>query len=78
MPINEIPEDLNDLIENGIVPGALERPLSLSTYADYFRALLFAEDHYIEVQLINYVGMLDIYILELISYLLKLLKTVVF
>ncbi|KAH7865925.1 hypothetical protein Vadar_013211 [Vaccinium darrowii] len=48
-PIYAIPEDFKDLIKNNVVPGILKRPLSPSTYKDYFEALLYAEDFYIEI-----------------------------
>ncbi|KAK4842238.1 hypothetical protein QYF36_018113 [Acer negundo] len=48
LPIYIIPKDIKDLIEKDIVPGVLYKPLSPSTYTDYFAALLNAEDHYIE------------------------------
>ncbi|KAK9188403.1 hypothetical protein WN944_019806 [Citrus x changshan-huyou] len=44
----KIPEDIEDLIKKDIVPHVLEKPLSPSTYKDYFAALLYAEDFYIE------------------------------
>ncbi|KAG5554927.1 hypothetical protein RHGRI_012473 [Rhododendron griersonianum] len=47
-PIYAIPEDFKDLIKNDVVPGILKRPLSPSTYKDYFEALLYAEDFYLE------------------------------
>ncbi|KAF8033227.1 hypothetical protein BT93_D1976 [Corymbia citriodora subsp. variegata] len=47
-PIYSIPEDIEDLIKRDIVPGALQKPLSPSTYKDYFAALLYAEDFYVE------------------------------
>ncbi|KAF2295963.1 hypothetical protein GH714_035424 [Hevea brasiliensis] len=43
-----IPKDIKDLIKNDRVPGVLKKPLSMSTYKDYFAALLYAEDFYIE------------------------------
>ncbi|KAJ0095045.1 hypothetical protein Patl1_16398 [Pistacia atlantica] len=43
-----IPNDIEDLIKNDIVPNVLKKPLSPSTYKDYFAALLHAEDFYIE------------------------------
>ncbi|XP_059633340.1 uncharacterized protein LOC132276093 [Cornus florida] len=46
--IDVIPEDIKCLIEDDIVPGILEKPLSASTYKDYFNALLYAEDYYFE------------------------------
>ncbi|XP_039158731.1 probable RNA helicase SDE3 [Eucalyptus grandis] len=46
--IYNIPEDIKDLIKRDIVPGVLQKPLSPSTYKDYFAALLYAEDFYIE------------------------------
>ncbi|KAK4841496.1 hypothetical protein QYF36_005446 [Acer negundo] len=57
LPIYIIPNDIKDLIEKDIVPGVLYKPLSPSTYKDYFSALLYAEDYYIEkwsdFQLVN-------------------------
>ncbi|KAK4842117.1 hypothetical protein QYF36_015997 [Acer negundo] len=57
LPIYIIPKDIKDSIEKDIVPGVLYKPLSPSTYTDYFAALLNAEDHYIEkwngFQLVN-------------------------
>ncbi|XP_077247146.1 putative RNA helicase SDE3 [Tasmannia lanceolata] len=47
-PVYVIPEDLKDLIERDRVPDVLRKPLSLSTYADYFATLLYAEDYYLE------------------------------
>ncbi|KAF7145472.1 hypothetical protein RHSIM_Rhsim04G0216300 [Rhododendron simsii] len=47
-PIYAIPEDFKDLIKNDVVPGILKRPLSPSTYKDFFEALLYAEDFYLE------------------------------
>ncbi|XP_058007668.1 uncharacterized protein LOC110663960 isoform X1 [Hevea brasiliensis] len=47
-PIYMIPKDIKDLIKNDKVPGVLKKPLSMSTYKDYFAALLYAEDFYIE------------------------------
>ncbi|XP_031275552.1 cell wall protein RBR3-like [Pistacia vera] len=43
-----IPNDIEDLIKKDIVPNVLKKPLSPSTYKDYFAALLHAEDFYIE------------------------------
>ncbi|KAK0573013.1 hypothetical protein LWI29_001878 [Acer saccharum] len=48
MPIYIIPKDIKDSIEKDSVPGVLYKPLSPSTYTDYFAALLYAEDHYME------------------------------
>ncbi|KAK0572978.1 hypothetical protein LWI29_001188 [Acer saccharum] len=48
LPIYIIPKDIKDSIEEDIVPGVLNKPLSPSTYTDYFAALLHAEDHYFE------------------------------
>ncbi|TXG56932.1 hypothetical protein EZV62_018245 [Acer yangbiense] len=48
MPIYIIPKDIKDSIEKDSVPGVLNKPLCPSTYTDYFAALLYAEDHYIE------------------------------
>uniref|UniRef100_A0A5B7B2P6 Putative RNA helicase SDE3 n=1 Tax=Davidia involucrata TaxID=16924 RepID=A0A5B7B2P6_DAVIN len=47
-PLYVIPEDIKGLIEKDIVPGVLKKPLSPSTYKDYFAALLYAEDYYLE------------------------------
>ncbi|KAH9707309.1 hypothetical protein KPL70_012525 [Citrus sinensis] len=44
----KIPEDIEDLIKKDIVPDVLQKPMSPSTYKDYFAALLYAEDFYIE------------------------------
>ncbi|XVF67016.1 hypothetical protein PTKIN_Ptkin10aG0086800 [Pterospermum kingtungense] len=48
LPIYRIPKDIEDLIKRDIVPQVLKNPLSPSTYQDYFAALLYAEDYYIE------------------------------
>ncbi|TXG56933.1 hypothetical protein EZV62_018246 [Acer yangbiense] len=57
LPIYIIPKDIKDSIEKDIMPGVLYKPLSPSTYKDYFAALLYAEDYYIEkwngFQLVN-------------------------
>jgi hypothetical protein len=45
----EIPEHMEEMIKNDIVPPVLKMPLSPDTYADYFAALLYAEDFYCEV-----------------------------
>ncbi|GMY33327.1 putative helicase MOV-10 [Fagus crenata] len=47
-PIYAIPEDFKSLIKRDIVPPVLKQPLSPSTYKDYFAALLYAEDYYLE------------------------------
>ncbi|XP_025015193.1 probable RNA helicase SDE3 isoform X1 [Ricinus communis] len=47
-PIYMIPKDIESLIKSDKVPEVLKKPLSLSTYKDYFAALLYAEDYYIE------------------------------
>ncbi|XP_048232078.1 probable RNA helicase SDE3 isoform X2 [Ricinus communis] len=47
-PIYLIPRDIQDLIKRDEVPEILRRPLSMSSYKDYFGALLCAEDYYIE------------------------------
>ncbi|KAH9771748.1 hypothetical protein KPL71_012805 [Citrus sinensis] len=44
----KIPKDVEDLVKKDIVPDVLKKPLSPSTYKDYFAALLYAEDFYIE------------------------------
>ncbi|KAK6282139.1 hypothetical protein POUND7_015964 [Theobroma cacao] len=48
LPIYKIPKDIEDLIKRDIVPEVLVKALSPSTYQDYFAALLYAEDYYIE------------------------------
>lgn len=48
LPIYMIPKDIEDLIKRDIVPEVLKKPLSPSTYQDYFAALLYAEDYYIQ------------------------------
>lgn len=50
LPTYAIPEDIKALIEKDTVPGVLYKPLQSSTYKDYFAALLYAEDYYIEVR----------------------------
>ncbi|KAF9618885.1 hypothetical protein IFM89_002880 [Coptis chinensis] len=47
-PLYSIPDDIKKLIEKDIVPEVLRKPLTLSTYGNYFAALLYAEDYYIE------------------------------
>ncbi|KAM5566386.1 putative RNA helicase SDE3 [Rosa sericea] len=48
LPVFMIPEDIKALIKNQIVPKVLNRPLSPTTYKDYFAALLYSEDFYLE------------------------------
>ncbi|KAJ4710486.1 P-loop containing nucleoside triphosphate hydrolase [Melia azedarach] len=48
MPIYKIPKDIENLIKKDNVPDILKKPLSPSTYKDYFAALLYAEDFYHE------------------------------
>ncbi|TYI95693.1 hypothetical protein E1A91_D01G016000v1 [Gossypium mustelinum] len=48
LPIYIIPKAIEDLIKRDIVPKVLKKPLSASTYRDFFAALLYAEDSYIE------------------------------
>ncbi|KAL6582417.1 hypothetical protein OROMI_006431 [Orobanche minor] len=43
-----IPKEIENLIKRDIVPDILKKPLSPSTYKDYFAALLYAEDFYVE------------------------------
>ncbi|GLT30931.1 hypothetical protein SLA2020_057040 [Shorea laevis] len=43
-----IPDNIENLIEKGMVPELLKKPLSPSTYKDYFAILLYAEDFYIK------------------------------
>ncbi|KAJ4710479.1 P-loop containing nucleoside triphosphate hydrolase [Melia azedarach] len=47
-PIYMIPKDIESLIKKDLVPDVLKKPLSPSTYKDYFAALLYAEDFYVE------------------------------
>ncbi|XP_050211994.1 probable RNA helicase SDE3 [Mercurialis annua] len=47
-PTYTIPKDVKDLFEKDEVPEVLKGPLSKSTYKDYFAALLYAEDYYLE------------------------------
>ncbi|XP_031275540.1 probable RNA helicase SDE3 [Pistacia vera] len=47
-PIYMIPKDIENLIKKDIGPDVLKKPLSPTTYKDYFAALLYAEDFYIE------------------------------
>ncbi|KAH8507950.1 hypothetical protein H0E87_010196 [Populus deltoides] len=47
-PIYAVPKVIEDLIKRDIVPEVLNEMLSPSTYKDYFAALLYAEDFYIE------------------------------
>ncbi|XP_031275538.1 uncharacterized protein PB18E9.04c-like [Pistacia vera] len=47
-PIYMIPKDIENLINKDIVPDVLKKPLSPTAYKDYFAALLYAEDFYIE------------------------------
>ncbi|KAF9618896.1 hypothetical protein IFM89_002891 [Coptis chinensis] len=47
-PLYSIPDDIKKLIEKDIVPEVLRKPLTPSTYGNYFTALLYAEDYYIE------------------------------
>ncbi|ESR50866.1 hypothetical protein CICLE_v10033310mg, partial [Citrus x clementina] len=44
----KIPKDIEDLVKKDIVPDVLKKPLSPSTYKDYFAARLDAEDFYYE------------------------------
>ncbi|KAM5552103.1 hypothetical protein ABKV19_026791 [Rosa sericea] len=48
LPVFMIPEDIKALIKNEIAPKVLNRPLSPTTYKDYFAALLYSEDFYSE------------------------------
>lgn len=47
-PLYVVPEDFKDLVKRDLVPEVLKKPLSPLTYKDYFAALLYAEDYYIE------------------------------
>ncbi|KAH9771744.1 putative RNA helicase SDE3 [Citrus sinensis] len=42
----KIPKDIEDLSKKDVVPNVLKKPLSPSTYKDYFAALPYAEDFY--------------------------------
>ncbi|KAF9620747.1 hypothetical protein IFM89_014351 [Coptis chinensis] len=46
-PLYSIPDGIKKLIEKD-VPEVLRKPLTPSTYGNYFAALLYAEDYYIE------------------------------
>ncbi|XP_077247154.1 putative RNA helicase SDE3 isoform X7 [Tasmannia lanceolata] len=48
LSVYAIPEHLKDLIERDRVPDVLRKPLSPSTYVDFFAALLYAEDYYLK------------------------------
>ncbi|KAK1385386.1 putative RNA helicase SDE3 [Heracleum sosnowskyi] len=48
LPRYIVPEDFKNLIKRDLVPEILKKPLSPLTYKDYFAALLYAEDCYIE------------------------------
>ncbi|PRQ54836.1 putative RNA helicase SDE3, P-loop containing nucleoside triphosphate hydrolase [Rosa chinensis] len=48
LPVFMIPEDIEALIKKEIAPKVLNRPLSPTTYKDYFAALLYSEDFYLE------------------------------
>ncbi|PRQ54840.1 putative RNA helicase SDE3, P-loop containing nucleoside triphosphate hydrolase [Rosa chinensis] len=48
LPVFMIPEDVEALIKKEIAPKVLNRPLSPTTYKDYFAALLYSEDFYLE------------------------------
>ncbi|KAM7273188.1 hypothetical protein ACFE04_027852 [Oxalis oulophora] len=43
----KIPKHIEDLMKKDMVPEILNKPLSQSTYNDYFSTLLYAEDFYI-------------------------------
>lgn len=47
-PIYKVPENVEDLIKKDILPGVLKKPLSPSTYKDFFHTMLYAEDCYFE------------------------------
>ncbi|KAL4598243.1 hypothetical protein ACB092_11G047200, partial [Castanea dentata] len=47
-PLYATPEDIKGQIKRDIVPQVLKQPLSPSTYKDFFAALLYAEDYYLE------------------------------
>ncbi|XP_038719001.1 uncharacterized protein LOC120011900 isoform X4 [Tripterygium wilfordii] len=47
-PFCIIPKHIEELFRKDIVPEILKKPLSPTTYKDYFAALLYAEDFYIE------------------------------
>ncbi|XP_058112891.1 uncharacterized protein LOC131255941 [Magnolia sinica] len=49
LPTYEIPEKFEDLIKKDNVPAVLRKPLSPSTYKDYFATLLYSEDYHLEV-----------------------------
>ncbi|KAK1387286.1 hypothetical protein POM88_015464 [Heracleum sosnowskyi] len=47
-PLYVIPDEIKGLIKQDIVPRVLKKPLTPQTYKDYFAALLYAEDYYLE------------------------------
>ncbi|KAM5566382.1 putative RNA helicase SDE3 [Rosa sericea] len=48
LPVFTIPADIKTLIKNKTLPKVLNCPLSPTTYKDYFAALLYSEDFYLE------------------------------
>ncbi|KAM7470149.1 hypothetical protein LguiA_008332 [Lonicera macranthoides] len=52
-PLYMIPEDIKGLIQKDIVPGVLKKPLSPSSYTEYFDTLLYAENDYLELMRAN-------------------------
>ncbi|KAL0920320.1 hypothetical protein M5K25_009447 [Dendrobium thyrsiflorum] len=56
LPKYEIPKYLEEMIRNDSVPPVLKRPLSPSTYSDFFATLLYAEDFYAEASVLPCVG----------------------
>ncbi|PRQ41436.1 putative RNA helicase SDE3, P-loop containing nucleoside triphosphate hydrolase [Rosa chinensis] len=48
LPVFTIPEDIKTLIKNETVPKVLNCSLSPTTYKDYFAALLYSEDFFLE------------------------------
>ncbi|KAB2620455.1 RNA helicase SDE3 [Pyrus ussuriensis x Pyrus communis] len=49
LPIFAIPNDMKDLIKNGIMPKVLNQPLTPTTYKDYFTTFLYVEEFYYKV-----------------------------
>lgn len=68
LPVYEIPEHLKREIEMDTAPEVLLETLSLSNYGDYFAALLYAEDFYIEVRDASYLKKKVSYCLHLFRY----------
>ncbi|KAJ8625245.1 hypothetical protein MRB53_033775 [Persea americana] len=49
LPVYPIPEDIKHVIEKDQIPQVLKKDASPSNYVDYFAALLYAKDYYMEI-----------------------------